>query len=30
MTSIGKDKQALPRLKLNNEPYFHRGLLDQG
>ena len=28
--SIGKDKQGLPRLMLNNEPYFQRGLLDQG
>ena len=27
---IGKDKQGLPRLMLNNEPYFQRGLLDQG
>jgi len=28
--SVGKDKQGLPRLMLNNEPYFQRGLLDQG
>lgn len=28
--SIGKDKDGLPRLMLNNEPYFQRGLLDQG
>lgn len=28
--SIGKDSAGLPRLMLNNEPYFQRGLLDQG
>ncbi len=28
--SIGKDKKGLPRMMLNNEPYFQRGLLDQG
>lgn len=28
--SIGKDKKGMPRLMLNNEPYFQRGLLDQG
>ena len=28
--SIGKDKAGLPRIMLNNEPYFQRGLLDQG
>lgn len=28
--SIGKDSDGVPRLMLNNEPYFQRGLLDQG
>ena len=28
--SIGKDEKGLPRLFLNNKPYFQRGLLDQG
>ncbi len=28
--SIGKDGAGFPRLMLNNEPYFQRGLLDQG
>lgn len=28
--SIGKDKEGLSRLLLNNESYFHCGLLDQG
>ncbi len=28
--SIGKDSCGIPRLMLNNEPYFQRGLLDQG
>ncbi|MGN1169388.1 MAG: glycoside hydrolase family 2 protein, partial [Acutalibacteraceae bacterium] len=28
--SIGKDSDGIPRLMLNNEPYFQRGLLDQG
>ncbi|MCQ2470550.1 MAG: glycoside hydrolase family 2 [Clostridia bacterium] len=28
--SIGKDEKGLPRMMLNNEPYFQRGLLDQG
>lgn len=28
--SIGKDKFGIMRLMLNNEPYFQRGLLDQG
>lgn len=28
--SIGKDAQGIPRLMLNNKPYFQRGLLDQG
>ena len=27
---IGYDDKALPRLFLNNKPYFHNGLLDQG
>lgn len=27
---IAKDKNGIPRLTLNNEPYFQRGLLDQG
>lgn len=28
--SVGTDKNGLPRLMLNNEPYFMNGLLDQG
>lgn len=28
--SVGTDKNSLPRLMLNNEPYFMNGLLDQG
>ncbi len=28
--SIGKDEKGLVRLFLNNKPYFHNGLLDQG
>ncbi len=28
--SVGTDSKGLPRLCLNNEPYFHNGLLDQG
>lgn len=28
--SIGKDSDGFTRLMLNNEPYFHNGLLDQG
>ncbi len=28
--SIGKDENGLPRIFLNNRPYFQRGLLDQG
>ena len=28
--SLGKDENGLPRLMLNNEVYFHKGLLDQG
>ncbi|MBR1747026.1 MAG: glycoside hydrolase family 2 [Clostridia bacterium] len=28
--SIGKDKEGISRLFLNNKPYFHNGLLDQG
>lgn len=28
--SIGKDENGIPRLFLNNKPYFHNGLLDQG
>ena len=28
--SIENDSQGIPRLYLNNEPYFQRGLLDQG
>lgn len=27
---IGKDSKGFTRLMLNNEPYFHNGLLDQG
>lgn len=28
--STGKDENGVPRLFLNNKPYFHNGLLDQG
>lgn len=28
--SIGSDDNGVPRLFLNNKPYFHNGLLDQG
>lgn len=28
--SIGRDEKGIPRLMLNNRPYFQRGLLDQG
>ncbi|MCH5314343.1 MAG: glycoside hydrolase family 2 [Eubacterium sp.] len=28
--SIGADDKGIPRLFLNNKPYFHNGLLDQG
>ncbi|MCD7796352.1 MAG: glycoside hydrolase family 2, partial [Clostridiales bacterium] len=28
--SIGEDKNGIKRLFLNNKPYFHNGLLDQG
>ena len=28
--SVEKDEKGIPRLFLNNEPYFHNGLLDQG
>ena len=28
--SVGKDEEGTPRLMLNNKPYFHNGLLDQG
>ena len=28
--SVGRDAQGVPRFFLNNEPYFHNGLLDQG
>ena len=28
--SLGKDATGTPRLMLNNVPYFHNGLLDQG
>ena len=28
--STGVDKNGVPRLFLNNKPYFHNGLLDQG
>ncbi|MDD6022248.1 MAG: glycoside hydrolase family 2 protein [Acutalibacteraceae bacterium] len=28
--SIGKDKNGIARLMLNNKPYFQKGLLDQG
>ncbi|MFW5780862.1 MAG: glycoside hydrolase family 2 protein [Bacillota bacterium] len=27
---VGKDNLGIPRLMLNNEPYFHNGVLDQG
>lgn len=28
--SVGKDENGMPRIFLNNKPYFHNGLLDQG
>ena len=28
--STGKDENGIERLFLNNKPYFHNGLLDQG
>lgn len=28
--SVGKDENGIPRLMLNNKPYFMNGLLDQG
>ncbi len=28
--SVGKDSNGVPRIMLNNKPYFHNGLLDQG
>ena len=28
--SVGNDENGVPRLFLNNKPYFHNGLLDQG
>lgn len=28
--SVGEDANGTPRLFLNNKPYFHNGLLDQG
>ena len=28
--SVGKDEKGVSRLMLNNKPYFHNGLLDQG
>lgn len=28
--SISKDEAGIPRIMLNNKPYFHNGLLDQG
>lgn len=28
--SVGKDAAGVPRLFLNNHPYFHNGVLDQG
>ncbi len=28
--STGHDRNGIPRLFLNNKPYFHNGLLDQG
>ncbi len=27
---VGKDSNGKPRIMLNNKPYFHNGLLDQG
>ena len=27
---VGKDEKGISRLMLNNKPYFHNGLLDQG
>lgn len=28
--SVGTDENGMPRLMLNNKPYYHNGLLDQG
>ena len=28
--SVGRDENGIPRLLLNNEPYFQNGVLDQG
>lgn len=28
--SVGKDRRGILRLQLNNRPYFHHGILDQG
>ena len=28
--SVGADEKGAPRLMLNNKPYFHNGVLDQG
>ncbi len=28
--SVGKDENGISRLMLNNRPYFHNGILDQG
>ena len=28
--SVGKDRAGIPRLFLNDRPYFHHGVLDQG
>lgn len=28
--SVGTDENGVPRLMLNNRPYFHNGVLDQG
>lgn len=28
--SVGEDENGVPRLMLNNKPYFQKGLLDQG
>lgn len=28
--SVGTDSRGVPRLMLNNKPYFHNGVLDQG
>lgn len=28
--AVGNDENGVPRLFLNNKPYFHNGLLDQG